>query len=113
MITSEQLKTGIGNYLQKRLMPKLDGKRQFLVGTMYGLSAGKADALIAGATKHPIVRMLGVVHENGEIDIDALFEAAYAQMQAQQNLRLDIPLMGTFVFNADDLRELHQEIIGG
>lgn len=94
-------------------MPKLDGKRQFLVGTMYGVSVGKADALIAEAAKSPAVRMLGVIHENGEIDIDALFEAAYAQMQAQQNLRLDIPLMGTFVFDADDLRELYQELKGG
>lgn len=113
MITSEQLKSGVGNYLQKRLMPKLDGKRQFLAGTAYGLCAGKADKILAELSKSSAIQMLGVIRENGEIDVDALFEAAYAQMQAQQKLRLDIPLMGTFVFDENDLRELYQELKGG
>lgn len=112
MATTEQIKAGIGNYIQTRLMPRLDGKRQFLLGTVYGLCVNKMDTLIAHAAQNPTVRALGVVQENGEIDIDALHSAALAQMQAQGKVSVDIPLLGAFAFDENDLRELRQ-MIGG
>lgn len=112
MATTEQIKAGIGNYIQTRLMPRLDGKRQFLLGTVYGLCVNKMDTLIAHAAQNPTVRALGVVQENGEIDIDALYSAALAQMQAQGKVSVDISLLGTFAFDENDLRELRQ-MIGG
>lgn len=112
MATTEQIKAGIGNYIQTRLMPRLDGKRQFLLGTVYGLCVNKMDTLIAHAAQNPTVRVLGVVQENGEIDIDALYSAALAQMQAQGKVSVDIPLLGAFAFDENDLRELRQ-MIGG
>ena len=112
MATTEQIKAGIGNYIQTRLMPRLDGKRQFLLGTVYGLGMNKADALIAQAAQSQMARTLGIVRENGEIDVDALHSAACAQMQAQGKLTMEIPFMGTFTFDENDLRELRQ-MIGG
>lgn len=112
MVTAEQLKNGIGTYLQSRLMPRLDGKRQFLLGMVYGLSANKMDELIAQGAQNPVVRALGVVQENGSIDIDALYNAALAQMQAQGKVPVEVPLIGTFAFDENDLRELRQ-MIGG
>lgn len=112
MATTEQIKAGIGNYIQTRLMPRLDGKRQFLLGTVYGLCVNKMDTLIAHAAQNPTVRALGVVQENGEIDIDALYSAALAQMQTQGKVSVEIPLLGTFAFDENDLRELRQ-MIGG
>ena len=112
MATTEQIKAGIGNYIQTRLMPRLDGKRQFLLGTVYGLCVNKMDTLIAHAAQNPTVRALGVVQENGEIDIDALYSAALAQMQTQGKVSVEIPLLGAFAFDENDLRELRQ-MIGG
>lgn len=112
MATTEQIKTGIGSYIQTRLMPRLDGKRQFLLGTVYGLCMNKMDALIAQAAQNPMARTLGIVRENGEIDVDALHSAACAQMQEQGKLTIEIPFMGTFAFDENDLRELWQ-MIGG
>lgn len=112
MATTEQIKTGIGSYIQTRLMPRMDGKRQFLLGTVYGLCMSRMDALLAQAAQNPTVRALGIVRENGEIDVDALHSAACAQMQAQGKLTMEIPFMGTFTFDENDLRELRQ-MIGG
>lgn len=112
MVTVEQLKNGIGTYLQSRLMPRLDGKRQFLLGMVYGLSTNKMDELIAQGAQNPVIRALGVVQENGSIDIDALYNAALAQMQAQGKVPIEVPLLGMFTFDENDLRELRQ-MIGG
>lgn len=112
MATANQIKSGLGDYLEKHLMPKLDSKRQFLLGMAYGLCAGKMDALIQIAQQNNTLHALGVVAENGEIDLDALYAAANAQMQAQGKLAIDIPLIGAFVFDANDLRNLYDAIKG-
>ena len=108
MVTVEQIKAGIGDYLQAKIMPRLDSKRQFVLGMAYGMGAGKIDALIAEAGKNQIVKAMGLIDENGRVDIDALYNAAIAQMQAQQQLQIDIPLIGAFTFDEADLRELRE-----
>ena len=112
MITAAELKGGLGDWLQTRLMPRLDGKRQFLLGTIYGVGAGKMDAIISAAAENGAVKALGIIQPDGCIDIDTLYNAALAQMQAQGKLKIDLPLLGTFAFDADDLRELRQCIAG-
>ena len=108
MVTVEQIKAGLGDYLQANIMPRLDNKRQFVLGMAYGMGASKIDALIAEAGKNQIVKAMGLIDENGRVDIDALYNAAIAQMQAQQQLQIDIPLMGAFTFDEADLRELRE-----
>lgn len=110
MINADQLREGLGRYIQAQMMPRLDDKRQFLLGMAYGLCAGKMDAMLEAAGKNPAIRALGIIQENGEIDIDALYNAAYAQMQAQKKLTLDIPLLGSFAFGESDLRDLYNAI---
>nr|DAH18737.1 MAG TPA: hypothetical protein [Caudoviricetes sp.] len=112
MITVAELKDGLGDWLQTRLMPRLDGKRQFLLGTIYGVGAGKMDTIISAAAENGAVKALGIVQPDGRIDIDTLYNAALAQMQAQGKVKIDLPLLGTFAFDADDLRELRQCIAG-
>lgn len=110
MITCEQIKAGIGDWLSVKIMPRLDGKRQFVLGMAYGLCAGRLDALIDEAGKNQIVKAMGLIDENGRVDIDALYNAAIAQMQAQQCLEIDIPMMGAFTFDENDLRDLRESI---
>ena len=81
MVTAMELKSGIGDWLQTRLMPRLDGKRQFLLGTVYGVGAGKMDAIISAAAENGAVKALGIIQPDGRIDIDTLYNAAMAQMQ--------------------------------
>lgn len=110
MMTCEQIKAGIGYWLSVKIMPRLDGKRQFVLGMAYALCAGRMDALIAEAGKNQIVKAMGLIDENGRVDIDALYNAAIAQMQAQQRLEIDIPIIGAFAFDENDLRDLRESI---
>lgn len=112
MVNANQIKAGLGDYINQHMMPKLDSKRQFLLGMAYGLCAGRMDAIIGAAKQSTAARALGIVCENGDIDLDALYTAASAQMQQQGKLSFDIPFMGTFAFNADDLRDLYNAING-
>lgn len=42
------------------------------------------------------------------MDLDAVYTAAYNQMKAQGKLRLNVPMIGEFVFDETDLQELYQ-----
>lgn len=110
--TANDIKTGVGNWLQSKIMPRLDNKRQFLLGMVYGIAAGKMDTIMTSAAQNSALKALGIIHEDGTVDIDTLYDAAFAQLQAQGKLTMDIPFMGSFTFNTDDLRDLRQ-CIGG
>lgn len=68
--------------------------------------AERMDQMINALRNNQIVQALGIIDEAGQVDIDALYNAAHAQMQAQGKLALDIPLLGSFAFDGSDLREL-------
>ncbi len=110
--TADDIKTGVGNWLQSKIMPRLDDKRQFVLGVVYIIAAMKMDALMTVVAQNSMFKMLGIIHEDGTVDIDTLYDAAFAQLKAQGKLTMDIPFMGSFTFNADDLRDLRQ-CIGG
>jgi len=112
MANASQIKAGIGDYINQHMMQKLDSKRQFVLGMAYGLFSGRLDAILAAVQQNATARALGIVRENGEIDLDAIYNAAVAQMQQQGRLSFDIPLMGTFAFDADDIRDIYNAIQG-
>lgn len=110
MVNPTQIKNGIGAYLQNAIMPKLDSGRQFAVGMMYGIAGSKIEDIMRKIAEAPTVRMLGIVRENGDIDIDAIYEAATAQIRAQNKLTIDIPMIGKWTFDETDIRDLYQAI---
>ena len=112
MVSVERIKTGLGDYLQTQMMPHLDGKRQFVLGMAYGLLSGRLDVVLAEIGKSPIIKAAGLIDESGQVDIDALYNAALAQMQMQQRLQVDVPMLGTFTFCESDLRALYACIAG-
>ena len=112
MATAEQIRAGVGSYIERHIMPRLDSKRQFLVGMAYGVASGRVDALVQAACGSAALRALGIAKENGEIDLDALYNAALNQMQAQKKLEIEVPLLGAFAFDEGDLRELYNAIEG-
>lgn len=106
MVSAQQITAGIGTYIQTKVMPRLDDKRQFALGTFYFLGAMRINQMIDALRGNQIVQAFGVIDEAGQVDIDALYNAAHAQMQAQGKLTLDIPFLGGFSFDGGDLREL-------
>lgn len=80
--------------------------------TALGIIGTTLGGLAVAACGSSALRTLGIARENGEIDIDALYNAALSQMQAQKKLEIDVPLLGSFAFDESDLRELYNAIEG-
>lgn len=112
MASANQIKAGIGDYISNNVMPKMDSKRQFMLGVAYGLLAGRMDAIVTSFQNNTAIKAIGIIDENGEIDVGAIYNAAIAQIQRQNKLTLDIPLLGTFAFDIDDIRAIYEAIEG-
>ena len=110
MMEIARLKAGVMDYAMNHMMPKMDSKGQFVLGLGLGLVSGRIEAMVGSIADNELVKTLGIVQGN-QIDYDALFNAAMAQIKRQGKLVWDVPLIGRLAFDEQDLRDLHQCIM--
>lgn len=109
MKTASQVVSGLMAYMDKQLMPRLQKPQQFVAGIAMGLLATRAENAVQELSKHPAIKALGMMNENG-INIDELYSLAKAQMRKQTDLPLDIPMIGRVTMTESDLDELYRAI---
>lgn len=107
MMEVARIRDGVMDYATNHMMTKMDSKGQFVLGLGLGMVASRIDALISKYADNELVKTLGII-QNGQIDYDAMFSAAMAQIQRQGKLVWDVPLIGRLTFDEQDLRDLHQ-----
>lgn len=107
MMEIAMIRDGVMDYASTHMMPKLDSKGQFVLGLALGMMASKMEAVLGKLADNELVKTLGIIRE-GQVDYDALFGAAMAQMKRQGKLVWDVPLLGRLSFDDQDLRDLHQ-----
>lgn len=111
MVETARIRDGIVQYATERVLPKMSPARQFIAGTALGLVAARADALMHMLTENELVKASGLVTENGMVDLETVYEAAMMQMRKQRTLPVDIPMMGRWTFDEEDLSELYRTIM--
>lgn len=112
MVEITAISNGITNFAGQHMMPKMDSKGQFVLGIALGVLSGRMENVIASLAENELIQTLGIF-QDGQLDWDAIYTAALAQMGRQKNLVWDVPMLGTLTFNEQDLRDLHKCITGG
>ena len=107
MVTIEQAKNGVRSYIMTEIVPKLGGWQKWVAGAFATLAVDRAEQLVS----NPAVKMLGIVTNDGMIDIDALYHAFITQ--ANEPVTIDIPAIGTITLRADDIDLMMQHIRQG
>lgn len=108
MVTVIQVQTGLVQYVDRDLLPHLDGLKKLGLGVYMGLAAENIGAAIQRYKDHPAVAVLGVISEDGMIDIDKVYATAKPMLQEKQSVNL--PLIGRVTFNEQDLEKLYRYI---
>ena len=111
MTEMRKVTSGLLEYANRELLPKLDPTRQFLAGAALGMLSGRMEAVAGELAKNPLVSALGLVQGN-MVDLDSIYNALNAQFAKQPVLPVDIPMLGRFNFNAGDATLLYQIISG-
>ena len=109
MVTYEQVITGLSKFIDSEIISQLTGNSKVLLGIGAGVALKKGDVLFNNLRNNTAIKMLGIIDEEGHIDIETLYTEARKQAQ-KEVLRLEIPMVGTLKLNADDIEKLYSYI---
>lgn len=91
-------------YAERELLPHLKGFKKVGFASYISLAAPHARDTVEKYMEHPAVRMIGVIDESGEIDIDILAETLRNNMEGR--IALEIPMIGKFMICREDIDKL-------
>lgn len=113
MVTIEQIEHGLAFYLDRELMPNLpeQGIQKVLIGMTMGLAVKKASSLILALRENPVVKMLEIIDENGNVDLETV-KNEFKRNVPDSGFTLDIPMLGSMTFHRSDVDLLYKYITG-
>ena len=112
MVSIEKIEQGFANYLDGELMPQLqkNGVEKVIIGTVASLMIRKTSVIVESYRDNKFVKMLGIMDEGGNIDVDTLVEELKKNI-SKEGVKLDIPILGTLTFHKDDVDKLYDYIM--
>lgn len=109
--SAEQVINGIINYADAEVMGKLPTSGKWVMGTAIGLATNKAGNVIDTLRDNMIVKMLGIVDEEGNVDVDTLISAMKDAANKYGKLVVEVPLVGKLTFATSDIDSLRNYIV--
>lgn len=105
-LNAEQVIQGVVNYADNEVMAKLPTSGKWVVGTAMYIASNKAHNVVDTLSNNMIVKMLGVVDDDGMIDTDMLITAMKTAADKYGNLSVDVPMIGRLTFSSSDIDNL-------
>lgn len=109
--TADQVMRGIVDYVDAEIMGKLPTSGKWIMGTAIGVATSKAASVAEMLKDNAIAKMLDVVDEDGNIEVDELMTALKSSAEKYGNLSVDVPLMGRMTFSSADVDRLKSYIM--
>lgn len=109
--TTEQIMQGLINYADSEVLTKLPTSGKWIVGTAIGIASTKASEIVENLRANTIVNMLGLVDENGNVDVDAIVTALKSSADRYGKITVNVPLVGKMTFSSADVDEMRNYIV--
>lgn len=111
MVSIECIERGIANYIDKELLQQLNtgGIKGFGLGMAASLLIKRGGNLLREYAKTPILKQLGLVTDDGAVDLDALRDAAVERMP-KAGLAVDLPMGISIRLTDRDVSSLYEYI---
>lgn len=109
-VTVKKLAAGVMSYVEAEVLPSLSGWQLWAAAAAMNALKQKAEPLVAMVIEHPAAKVIGVVSEDGTVDVDALTAALAETAKTRGKLELDIPAIGKVKFGEGDFEALRLHI---
>ena len=110
MVTIAQVQQGLARYVDEELISKIEGWQRWVFGAGAAMYIDKAPQLIEQYRQHPAVKILGVIGDDNQIDIDELYR--YMLPQARKGAAtITVPILGSVTLDERDVDKLYRYII--
>ena len=106
MVKYEQVINGLTKFIDNEIISQLSGNQKILLGIGTGVALRKGENIYNGLKNNSMIKMLEIIDEQGNIDIETLYEESKKQA-TKEVIRVDIPMIGTLKLNEEDIEKLY------
>lgn len=106
-----QLQKGVAAYLDAEVMPHIDASswQKVAIGTAMSLAIHRADRYIPILQENSFVKNLGLIDENGAVDVAALVPEIKKNLP-KEGMKIDLPMVGSITLHEADVDKLYKYI---
>lgn len=112
MISLDQAMRGAQRFAENEILPHLPTAQGIGAGIVLALVMDGGKEKILALRENAAVQMMGIMDEDGNVDIDRLYTAARARF-ADKKLPVRVPLLGELTFDANDVDKLYRYLQEG
>lgn len=105
----EKVQAGLVKFIDTEMINHLDGWQKIGFGAGSALIIKNLPKTIEAYAKHPAIAMLGIVDEDGNIDIDAVHDAIMDYFSSEGEY-VNVPLIGRVKITKQDVETLYKYI---
>jgi hypothetical protein len=113
MVHKSSLIPGISRFIDENILshyPTNSMKRILMAGAV-SLYLKQNEGIVDTVANNPLVTGLGLVHENGMLDIDQFRDTIKCEINKVGFMRLSLPMIGDIDFTTEDVDALYKFII--
>ena len=112
MVHKSSLLPGISKFIDESVLshyPATSMKRILMAGAV-SLYLKQNEGIVDTITNNPLFSSLGVVHDNGMVDIDSVRDTLKSEIKKVGFMRLSLPMIGDIDFTTEDVDALYKFI---
>jgi hypothetical protein len=109
MVTIDQAMRGVAQYADNEIIPHLPVGKGIGAGIALALIMDGGKAQLLKLRENPAVQMMGIMDDEGNIDLDRLYNAARTRVDGKK-LPITVPIIGELRFDVGDLDKLYRYI---
>ena len=107
-VTIDQAMRGAVRFADNEIIPHLPGGKGSGAGIALALIMDGGRSRILALREHPAVKLMQIMDEQGNIDLDRLYNAARPKFE--NKLSVSVPFIGELKFDQNDVDKLYKYI---
>lgn len=107
-VTIDQAMRGAVRFADNEIIPHLPGGKGIGAGIALALIMDGGRSRILALREHPAVKLMQIMDEQGNIDLDRLYNAARPKFE--NKLSVSLPFIGELKFDQNDVDKLYKYI---
>ena len=112
MVTMTQIQNGLAKYIDSEIVASMPGWQKWVFGAGAAIALENLPATIGRYKDHELVKMLGVMDKDGNIDLQKVYHGVKRQ-SAKGPVSFNIPGMGKLTLHDADVDKIYNMIMGG
>lgn len=110
MYNYEKVVNGLTKYIDTEIVNKVPGWKRWILGSGIGIMMSNATNIFDQLKKNDFIKLLDLIDSNNNINVEIIYKELKKQAQ-KGSVNIELPMIGSFVLNEQDVDKLYNIII--